>query len=146
MEKILVAIDSKHGAWEALSHACSLAKRIDVRLNVLLVIPPDRQKLSCTEKEVEEAIKKRLELSVEAAKAEGILINYFIAEGKYEEEVINFVNQNRISLLVHEANDGETRPAGREPFFLRSLRHRISCTVEIVSTKKSTSSKNERIT
>ena len=62
MEKILVAIDSKHGAWEALSHACSLAKRIDAMLNILLVVPLNRQKMLCSEKEVEEAIKKRLEL------------------------------------------------------------------------------------
>ena len=83
-------------------------------------------------------------MSIEAAKAEGILINYFIAEGRYEKEVINFVNHNKISLLVHEVNYGDARSANRDLLFLRSLRHRVACTVEIVSTKKTTSSKNER--
>ncbi len=146
MEKILVAINSKHGAWEALSHACSLAKRIDAILNILLVVPLDRQKMLSSEKEVEEAIKKRLELLIEAAKAEGILINYFIAEGRYEEEVINFVNHNKISLLVHEANLEDTRSANKDLIYLRLLQHRITCSVEIVSTKKPNISKNERIT
>ncbi len=146
MEKILVAIDSKHGAWEALSHACSLAKRIDAMLNILLVVPLNMQKMLCSEKEVEETIKKRLELLIEAAKAEGILINYFIAEGRYEEEVINFVNHNKISLLVHEANDEDARSAYKDQVYLRSLQHRIACTVEIVSTKKPNISKNKRIT
>ncbi len=136
MDKILVAIDSKHGAWEALSHACSLAKRIDAMLNVLLVVPLNRRKSSSSRKEVEEAIRRRLELSIEAAKTEGIRINYFIAEGKYEEEVINFINHNKILLLVHEANDRDTRSTHRDQVFLRTLRHRIACTVEIVSTKK----------
>jgi nucleotide-binding universal stress UspA family protein len=146
MEKILVAIDSRHGAWEALSHACSLAKRIDATLNVLLVVPLKRQKTPGSKKEVEEAIRKRLELSIEAAKAEGIRINYYIAEGKYEEEIINFINHNKTLLLVHEANDRDARSAHRDQIFLRSLRHRIACTVEIVSTKKPNISKNERNT
>jgi len=146
MEKILVAMDRKHEGWEALAHACSLAHRIDVMLNILFVVPLNSEKISCIEKEMEKAIRKRLELSIEAAKAKGVLINYFIAEGKYEEEVINFVNHNKTSLLVHEVNDRDARSANRDQAFLHSLRHRIACTVEIVSTKKTTISKNERIT
>jgi nucleotide-binding universal stress UspA family protein len=137
MEKILVAIDGRHGAWEALSHACSLARRIHVQLNVLLVIPLDKAGLSHAAAEVEEHIKKRLELLIEAAKAEGIVINYFITEGNYDDEVISFVNHNKITLLVHETHEGETRPASREMAeTLRSLRHRIACTMEIVAPKK----------
>ncbi|TKB28529.1 universal stress protein [Desulfopila sp. IMCC35006] len=145
MEKILVAINSRHGAWEALSHACSLAKRIDATLNVLLVVPLNRGRISCHAQEVEEAIRKKLELLIEAAKAEGVQINYFITEGEYAQEVISFVNNNKISLLIHEADDKKARSADKELVFVRSLRHKISCTVEIVFTKKNTA-KNERIT
>ncbi|MDP3480397.1 MAG: universal stress protein [Desulfoprunum sp.] len=137
MEKILVAIDGKHGAWEALSHACSLAKRIHVQLNVLLVIPPSKAYLSHAEAEAENHIKKRLELLIEAAKSENITINYFIAEGNYDDEVINFVNNNKITLLVHETPEGDTRPAGNElAASLGSLRHRIACKMEVVAPKK----------
>ncbi len=137
MEKILVAIDGKHGAWEALSHACSLAKRIDVQLNVLLVIPSNRARLTRAETEVEDEIKKRLELLIEAAKAEGITINYFIAEGNYDDEVISFINHNKITLLVHETLDGDTRPANKElTASFRSLRHRTPCVIEVVAPRK----------
>ena len=144
MEKILIAIDSKHGAWEALSRACDLAKRIAVKLNVLLVITPKPELLSPGEKDRVDQIKTKLELTIEAAKFEGIQINYFITEGNYEEEVIHFVNHNKISLLVHEANDGDTRAALRDDTFIGSLRHRIACTVEVVSPKKIHRANEER--
>ncbi len=133
-----MAIDGKHGAWEALSHACSLAKRIHVQLNVLLVISLTRGHHSQVETDTEDHIKKRLELLIEAAKSEGITINYFIAEGNYDDEVINFINHNKITLLVHETPESNTRPASNErAASLRSLRHRIACKMEVVAPKKS---------
>jgi nucleotide-binding universal stress UspA family protein len=136
MKKILVAIDGRHGAWEALSHAFSLARRIEVRLNILLVESPGRLNQFHSGTEVEGEIKKKLELLIETAKAEGIDINYFIAEGNYEDEVINFVSHNKIDLLVHEANERGARSERSEASSLRSLRHRIACTVEVVAPKK----------
>ena len=136
MEKILVAIDGKHGAWEALSHACSLAKRMHVQLNVLFVAASTRSHLSHAETDAENYIKKRLGLLFEAAKSEGISINYFIAEGNYDDEVITFINHNKITLLVHETPEGDTRSAGKESAIC-SLRHRIACKMEVVAPKKS---------
>ena len=136
MEKILVAIDGKHGAWEALSHACSLAQRIHVELNVLLVMAPAKRHVPPTEHEVEDAIKTRLELLIEAAKAEGVVINYFITEGSYEDEVITFVNHNKIALLVHETSESDARSTSRDLASLRSLRYRLTCKMEIVAPMK----------
>lgn len=138
MEKILVAIDGKHCAWAALSHACSLAKRMHVQLNVLFVSRPTGTHLSHAEAEAEGHIKKRLGLLCEAAKSENITINYFIAEGNYDDEVITFINSNKITLLVHETPEGDCRSTGKEPAAsLRSLRHRITCKMEVVAPKKS---------
>ena len=137
MKKILVAIDGKHAAWEALSHACSLATRIDVQLNVLLVNPPGGRRLSTAEMEAKDQIRKKIELLIEAAKAEGIKLNYYVTEGTYEDEVISFINNNKITLLVYETLEGDTRPANKElTSSLRTLRHRISCTIEVVAPKK----------
>lgn len=133
MEKILVAIDGRHGAWAALSHACSLAKRVQVDLNVLLVAPPSPGKGDDRDDGIGQAIRKRLELLLETAKSEGIAINYFITEGQYEEEVINFVTQHKVALLIHEAREREARLAAREVAALRALRHRLMCTMEIVA-------------
>jgi nucleotide-binding universal stress UspA family protein len=137
MKKILVAIDGKHAAWEALSHACSLAKRIDIQLNVLLVNPPDRTPLSRTAIEATDEIRKKLELLIEAAKREGIMVNYYITEGAYDDEVIGFINNHKIKLLVYETLEGDTRTVSKESAAsLRTLRHRVACTIEVVVPKK----------
>lgn len=138
MENILVAIDGKHAAWEALSRACSLALRVQVQLSVLLVCPSPAQALSHAELQLETTVRERLELLLEAMKAEGVRINYFVTEGVYEEEVIAFVHNNRVTLLVYEATDGDARCADRDSLSLRSIRHRIACRMEVVAPKKHT--------
>jgi nucleotide-binding universal stress UspA family protein len=137
MKKILVAIDGGNAAWGGLSHACSLAKRIDVQLNVLLVNPPDRRHPSRRGMEVKDEIRTKLELLIEAAQAEGTRINYYVTEGIYDDEVISFINNNKITLLVYETLEGDTRTANKESAAtLRTLRHRVACTIEVVAPKK----------
>ncbi len=136
MENVLVAIDGKHEAWDAFSRACALSRRLQVQVNVLLVRAPQDRALSHSETEMEQALRQRLELLMEAAKAEGVRINYFITEGVYYEEVIAFANTNKVTLLIYEITDGETRNPERESATLRAIRHRIVCRVESVSPKK----------
>ena len=138
MENILVAIDAKHNAWEALSRACSLARRVHVHVNVLLVIPPQSRNLSYTEAQLETTVRERLELMLEVFKAEGVRINYFVTEGVYEEAVIVFTQNNRVTLLVYEATDGDARSADGECASLRAIRHRVACRVEVVAPIKHT--------
>lgn len=141
MERILVPISEKQEAWEAFSRACSLVRRIDAKLYVLLVLTPSDKRNSRSELEQSKTVRTRLELLLETAKAEGVKIEYFITEGSYEEEVIGFVRENRISLLVLEQNDGEIGP---DPAALMALRHRIACRVELVAPKKNTLNPEER--
>lgn len=133
MEKILVAIDSRCGAWAALAHACSLAKRIEVELHVLLITPRSVGKGEGGREGIGESVRKRLELQLASAKAEGIAINYFMTEGTYAEEVINFVNHHKIALLVHETGGRDARSAARDAVALRALRHRLTCKMEVVA-------------
>ncbi|MBV5343308.1 hypothetical protein JZU68_06755, partial [bacterium] len=78
--------------------------------------------------------------------AEGITINYFLTEGNYEDEVINFVNHHKIALLVHETTEGDARSANKESALLRALRHRLTCRMELVAPMKHIPEKIERIT
>jgi nucleotide-binding universal stress UspA family protein len=135
MEKILVAIDIKHRAWEALSHACSLVKRIDAELYVLLILSTGGEKKNRPLADIENEIKKRLELVIEKAKNENIIINYYLVEGNYEQEIITFIDHNKITLLAHEANLNDREARIRDTRFLRSLRSQLSCAVEIVVPK-----------
>ncbi len=135
MERILVSMDARQGAWEAWSRAISLAKRIDAGVYALLVVPPSSSAADRYDKDGS-SVKKRLELLVESAEAEGVRIQYFISEGDYEEEVIRFVDHNRITLLVAESAEGDHRHADRKIPPLRKILHRIACRVELVSPRK----------
>jgi nucleotide-binding universal stress UspA family protein len=134
MERILVCMDGTHGAWEALSRSIALAGRIDARISVLRVLPLPPSAGGAAK--AEEAVRDRLELRIEAAKAEGVRIQHFVAEGAFEEEVIRFVEHDRTTLLVVEASDGEGRSQDAESTWLQRVRHRVSCRVEVVSPKK----------
>lgn len=137
MENILVAIDSKRGGWEAISHACFLAKRVNVRINVLLVTP-ECNGLNCSSADAAavELVRRRVDLHIETAKTEGLTINYFITEGNYEEEVISFVHHHKITLFMCQIDNGEKRATEREMASLLSLKHRIACKMEIVAPRK----------
>ena len=138
MEKVLVAIDNRSGAWGALAHACSLAKRMRVELNVLLIYPRAAGAETGRSDAHGESVRKRLELQLARAQAEGITINYFMTEGPYVEEVIHFVNHHKIALLVHETGGKDARSAARKAVALRALRHRLTCTMEVVAPIKTT--------
>jgi nucleotide-binding universal stress UspA family protein len=136
MERILVGIDGQHSAWEALARAFALAKRIGAHLHVLLVRPTGEKGRADLDAQNETSLRKHLELRIEAAKAQGVQVEYYITEGGYEDEVVRFVNHNRITLLVYELRDGEHKSNERGSGALKAIRHRISCKVEVVAPRK----------
>lgn len=135
MERILVCMKGRQGAWEALSHSVFLAKRIGAAIYVLRVLPA-RTGENPADRALEEAVRVRLERQIESAKAEGVRIDHFVAEGDFEEEAIRFAEHNRISLFVAEPCDGESRCPESEAQSLQKIRHRIACRVELVSPRR----------
>ena len=137
MERILVSMNCRNGSWGALSRAVSLARRIDAKLFALLVLPPCPEGTGAEERNLAcGGIRERLELLIEIAKSEGSRIDYFISEGDYEEEVIRFVQQNRVTLVIVENPDEESPNSERDLAQIRKIQHRISCRVELVSPRK----------
>lgn len=137
MERILVSMGARHEAWEAWTRAVSLAKRIKAGVYALLVLPPAEGTLKAnSNRDSLGPLKKRLELLIESAEMEGVHVNYFVTEGCYEEEVIRFIEHNRITLFVAEPSDGETRVPERDFPSLQKIRHRIKCRVEVVIPRK----------
>ena len=128
MERILVAVDQSHPQHEAMTHACSLAKRIQARLYVLFV-----HKKSCV---VTNPARQRLELLVGYARTEGIHVEYTILEGEYEKLIISFIQNNGITLFIHELEHTDIVSFEHTFSVLQSVRHRISCRVEIVNSQK----------
>lgn len=126
MERILVAIDERRPQPEALAHGCSLASRIQASLHVLFIT-------SGQGKTQPHPTRKNLELLVNAAKADGVHVEYFIAEGGYEDTVVTFVRTHAITLFIYEAMRGAQHASIRSASFLRALKHRIACRVEIIT-------------
>jgi nucleotide-binding universal stress UspA family protein len=138
MERILVSMSAHHGAWGAWSRAISLAKRIEARVYALLVMPRGAKGVigRHADNEAVLAVRKRLELLIETAKLDGVRIDFFISEGSYEEEVIRFIEDNKITMLVVEQRDSEMRLSDRELAHIQKIRHRIRCRVELVTPRK----------
>ena len=137
MERILVSMGYRHEAWEAWSRAVALAGRINAGVYALLVLPPpggvsDGGSVAGAS----ESLRKRLELLIESAEMDGVHVQYFITEGSYEEEVIRFIEHNRITLFVTETPEGESRLSERDSLSLQKIRHRIKCRVERVIPRK----------
>jgi nucleotide-binding universal stress UspA family protein len=137
MERILVSMHCRNGSWGALSRAVSLARRIDAKLFALLVLPPCAEGAGAEECNAAcGGIRERLELLIGIAKSEGSRIDYFISEGNYEEEVIRFVQQKRITLLIAQSPDRDSPHSERDLAEIRKIQHRIACRVELVSPRK----------
>ncbi len=136
MEKILVCVDARHGAWGAWARAISLAKRIDAKVYALLVLQAGGTEVGNTDTSTDRSVREHLELLIELAKSDGIPIDYFVSEGSYEEEVIRFANQHKITLIVAEPQRGDNRHSDREFASFEKIRHRIRCRAELVSPRK----------
>lgn len=139
MERILVTMNNRYYPWEALGRAMSLAKRISAKVYILKVFPPGAHVLNVVEQDMQTSAGMRLENIIQTARADLIGIEYFVTEGDFEEEVIGFVEHNKISILVvetgnWEAKDHENPGKGLGPF--QEILYRISCRVELVSPKK----------
>ena len=144
MERILVSMNFRSGSWGAWSRAISLARRIEAKLYVLLVLPPSPKGAGTEEHNAAGSTRERLELLIEIAKSEGARVEYFISEGNYEEEVIRFVEQNRITLVIAESPDEENPRSERDLAQIRKIQHRIACRVELVSPRKTQNLQHRR--
>ncbi|MBW2014164.1 MAG: universal stress protein [Deltaproteobacteria bacterium] len=136
MEKILVGLyPGKTSLWAAI-HALNLAKRIQARLYFLLVIDPvTNGSEEGLMRQVEASMKVRLESLIEEGISDGIPVDYYITYGQYDNELVKFVKENRITMLVV----GSPKPQdGRLEEFddlLEKIRHRIDCRIEVVHEK-----------
>ena len=144
MEKILVTMNPAQTRFFAGIHALNLAKRINAKVIFLLVSPagPDRSG-PIPDSRNEAALKKRVEALIDDARSDGVAVDYYAASGDYEGELINFVQDNKVTLLVVETPVGS--PETLETFrrFLNKLRHRIDCRIEVVNEKPKTPDRKE---
>jgi len=145
MEKILVGLDpGKTSLWAAV-HALNLAKRIQAKLYFLLIIDPVANgSEESLVRQVEADMKERLESLIEEGISDGIPVDYYITYGQYDNELVKFVKENKITMLVVGS------PTSQEGHFddfedlLEKIRHRIDCRIEVVHEKTVKKTKKRR--
>lgn len=136
MEKILVAMDPLRPHFFAGIHALNLAKRISAKVSFLLVFPPPiYPDVDRTHRENQASVKKNAQALIEEARSEGLAVDYYTTYGNYENELVTFVQENKVTLLIVESTDGQGESTDIHKHFLNKLRHRINCRIEVVIKK-----------
>jgi nucleotide-binding universal stress UspA family protein len=136
MERILVGMDVRQSNLEGVQRAVQLAARIDATVTVLLVSSPsDSQPHQDILRELENSVRKRLELLIEMGRADGVEVSFYMTRGEYREEVIRFTQQNQITHVVLGLPRGGQQATDEFHEWLAGIRHRISCRIELVQEK-----------
>ena len=131
MERILAGVDSRESDLAPGIHAVNLAKRIKAKVFILLVTKPGHGPQGLGPRE--QGLVRRLERLIDQARSDGLPVEYFVSEGAFESETIQFIQQHAVTLLVVEqpSNGGET--AQREfRKTLENIRLRVDCHIEVV--------------
>jgi len=152
MEHILVSMDIRQdadspfpllnqdetgGFLAAVYRAIHLAERIKANVHILLVLY-EKQTSSPEDSLVglEDAAKKNLGLMIEKARSNGITVRYYITKGNFEAEVIRFVAEKKITLLILGLPHGDSENAMLFNKSLNSIRQNVRCAIELVRRKE----------
>jgi nucleotide-binding universal stress UspA family protein len=143
MVKILAAMDPAATHFNAGVHALNLAKRIKAKVMFLLVYPPSaKPNARSPENPAEASVKQHLAALIEEARSDGITVEYYVAYGQFENELVSFVHEKKITLLVVESPPEKDSIDGAKGM-LEKIRHRIDCLIEVVNEKPETSNRKE---
>lgn len=152
MEHILVSMDIRQeaespfpllnqdetgGFLAAVYRAIHLAERIKANVHILLVW---YQESIFSPAEaftgLEDAVKKHLELLIEKARSIGVNVRYYITNGNFEDEVIRFVAEKKITLLILGLPQGDSESSVEFNKSLYAIRQNVRCAIELVRRKE----------
>ena len=80
-------------------------------------------------------MKSSLESLIEEGISDGIQVDYYITYGQYDNELVKFVKENKITMLVVGSPTSQDRRLGDFDDLLEKIRHRIDCRIEVVHEK-----------
>jgi len=143
MNRILVAVEIGHPSVSAAVYALNLAQRIQAQISFLL-IDHSGEGIDATEGETNDEFtvqKQLLTLISDSSRSDGAKVNFYVGNGQYESELVNFVQENKISLLIVSfPAPGQQEDAGRFLERLMNIKQKINCRIMIVSEKLSSTS------
>jgi len=130
MERILTGIDTQRPSLDALIRALCLGPRIQAKVTVLVVFPPGRPGPA----DKTAAFMRQVESEIESAKTAGANVELFVAEGRFEQELLSAARRLKTTLLVASGTDDQG--GEREAERLRRILSAVDCRVELVSARK----------
>ncbi len=134
MERVLVALEpGKTSIWTVV-HGLNLARRIRARVFILLV--SETRVAEGVERRLREDLQEEIESLIEEARSEEIEVELYMAYGEYDDEVVRFIKDNKITLLV--LGVPLSKRGGTTSKFLdlvERIRGRVECRIEIVNEK-----------
>ncbi len=103
-KKILVPVDGSKYSNRALTHACNLAKKYDIKISLIHVIDNSRVIVFVSRKdylnELRNFGKKVLEKATRMTEKRQVKSEQVMKEGKPAEQILNFVKKERYDLIV----------------------------------------------
>ena len=137
MERILVSINSQEVPTGAVYRAIHLAIRIKAAVYILQISNLGRDSPGKeARRQFDSTAKEMLDSMIELARSEGVTVNRYVTQGDYMEEVVKFVKQENITLLV--LGFPEKGSKARWDFSkstLEGILKRVDCAVELVQQK-----------
>lgn len=128
--------DETSGFLAAVYRAIHLAERIKANVHLLLVWyqEPTSSPVDAFTG-LEDAAKKHLELMIEKARSNGVSVHYYISKGNFEDEVIRFVAEKKITLLILGLPYGNSESSVEFNKALYAIRQNVRCAIELVRRK-----------
>ena len=136
MKRIMAVLETGDtNLWSAV-HAINLAQRLGGKVFILRVFPLEKsgEGLPLPE-ERKGVLQERLEDLIEQGRSQAVSVDYHIAHGSYEDELVRFVRETEIDILVLPAPDLFRRGQRHKEISLESIRHRVNCRIELVYEK-----------
>lgn len=134
MKKTLVAIHPKAKTIWAIVHAINLAIRIGAKTFILFIQDKETEK---NKKRNMTELQKEIAPLLELARIEGIMVDTYISYGEYAQEIINFVRENGIDLLILGV-PAELGIISKHRFFdeVEKIRQMVDCRIQLVNERK----------
>ncbi|WP_320007170.1 universal stress protein [Maridesulfovibrio sp.] len=133
MNNVLIAVDTSESSFWLAYYAISLSKRIYMNVSILMVDDEEFRNSPGNDSEWIGLPEKRLESLLAEDHSERSHINFYSAKGRFEDEVTQFIIENKITTLFI----GQPEPCGsrNDTKFIELLErigNRTDCHIEVV--------------
>jgi hypothetical protein len=101
---------------------------MQARVSLLLVLDPGPGGKG----EIGPPLRRELEGLIEQVRSEGLPVEYYISQGSFEEELVRFTKEHRVTMLVIDQPTARGGAVHESTTLLEKIRHRVDCRIEVV--------------